>query len=135
LAALGNLLIAWAILALFAWVLGLSTARGALPGTYGELVQWLVEIRAWLIHLNGIDCRLPSLYARATFCHLAWQYELIQSDLAENGPKWCVGTGYVNVWRRVHQAQEALVRLVSDDAASRGADRVVALLRFGRRRE
>jgi hypothetical protein len=122
-AAFINLAIAWLGLAGIAWLLGLSTAKGALPGTYGELVVWLVEIRAWLVHLNTIEYRLPSLFARTALYQLQWHYQLIRADLDENGSRWFVGTGYVNVWRRVHQAQELLVRLVSDDAlpaAARG---------------
>jgi hypothetical protein len=115
-AAFINLMIAWAILAVSAMLLGLSTAKGALPATYGEISQWMAEIKAWLEHLNTEAAQLPSLYSKAAYWQLHWQYELIRHDLSENGSHWFIGAGYVNVWRRVHQAQELLIRLVSADA-------------------
>lgn len=114
--AIANLAIAWTILAILAWLLGLSTARGALPGTYGELVQWLGEIRSWRVNLHTREYPLPSLQARTAYWQLDWLCQRIRSMLAENGSHWFVGTGYVNVWRQVHLAQEVLVRLISDDA-------------------
>jgi hypothetical protein len=113
--AIGNLVLAWLVLAIAAVVLGLSTARGALPASYAELAQWLVEVKVWVELLRPLESKLPSLNARTAYGQLCNQYQEIQRDLKENGAKWFLGTGYVNVWWRVHQAQEALVRVVSTD--------------------
>jgi hypothetical protein len=118
-AALANLAVAWLGLAAIVVVIGLSTARGALPGTYGELRQWLFEIKAWRQYLNSSDFKLPeTIDAYAALAELGDLHEHIKRELRENGAHWFLGTGYVNVWRLVHQAQELLVRLVSDTALS-----------------
>jgi hypothetical protein len=129
-AALVNLGIAWLSMSVIIVVLGLSTAKGALPGTCGELDQWLFEIGAWLKYLGSPTFPLPhTIYAYSALRELGKLYERIQSDLAENGARWFVGTGYVNVWRLVHQAQETLIRLISDEALPAAAR--IELLRFG----
>jgi hypothetical protein len=113
-AALGNLFIAWLVLALAAWALGLSTAQGALPATYGELVQWLAECDAWIDLLNNSDVR--SLSTAAAYSQLCKQRFEVGRDLASDGARWFLGTGYANAWVRVHQAQEAMVRIIASDA-------------------
>jgi hypothetical protein len=117
-AALANLAVAWLGLSALAIVLGLSTAKGALPGTYGELRQWLFEINAWLDWLDTAHrFDLPNtIDAHAALTQLIDLHSHIHVELEENGAHWFLGTGYVNVWRLVHQAQELLVRLVSDSA-------------------
>lgn len=114
LAPLVNAVLAWVALAFVATGMGLTTAAGALRGTYGELVQNLDELENWSRLLPETGGR-PGPFSVWSVATIRSQVREIHQDLARVGAEWFLGTGYLNLWRRVHWAQEALARLVPAD--------------------
>jgi hypothetical protein len=104
-----------AAITVFAWTgLGLlvrryAYANRALPGVYGELCTQFDALRC-LYEAHGADDD-ASCSARV---HLSFvEGELGYGDSGQRpGLRWTLGTGYVDVWRRLHSAMDDLLAVV-----------------------
>jgi hypothetical protein len=88
-----------------------TSADQANASNYSQLCQRLEDVRARL----EVIAQRPSLseaeqgaLRRAAACA-----ELVRAELTRAGPRWILGTGYVNLWSLVHRAEEDLLLVES----------------------
>src|SRR4051794_35787902 len=101
------LLAGWSILAVPCFALGLASADRVNPGSYGELVTRLNELKASREAWSG---KAASEGRDAVHRSISLQIDSIESDLRCRDLRWLLGSGYITLWRRLNGA-EALLSL------------------------
>jgi hypothetical protein len=122
-----NLMLAWLTVAGLYYLLGFTSPDRANAGSYSALRDRLRELRA---RCSG-PYREPSSHpeGQCSSCllkRIAWEEscahrDAIATELRSQGPRWVLGTGYVNLWKRVHSAEEALIMVEPREAVIAGA--------------
>ncbi len=82
-------------------------ADGAVPSSYGELEGELAHLRA-----RVEACCPPG--GDGAFAEVRRSVELLDRDFvspARVGLRWLLGTGYVDLWRRLHDLERALLKV------------------------
>src|SRR5260370_29417718 len=93
----------WPILAVI--LSAMASAKTANSGIYGELTERLSKLSAHLAALVG-PARGSEPYLEA-----AQPRDFISTELQSAGPRWVLAHGYINLWRRIHRAEEALIEI------------------------
>jgi hypothetical protein len=102
-------------IALFMWFVspifchGLADAKHVVPSSYGEVRQRLDQLRERLKVVCAVPSGNPSLQ---TACQQASAHATqIDADFAIKGLPWVLAVGYINAWKRLHQAEESLIEV------------------------
>jgi hypothetical protein len=106
-ALIAALILGVTLAALICWVAGATSADRANSAAYGQLISRLREIEARLAVVLGRTDMSDS--ERVASAQAVGFTQLIRSELGLPGPRWLLGTGYVNVWNLVHRAEQALI--------------------------
>jgi hypothetical protein len=115
--ALVNLIVVWGVLALLLRLLGFTSVDRANTGAYGELQDALIGMTAQLACVRQ-TCRV----SRAEVGEVeAYRHE-IATALGESGAHWILGSGYINLLRRAHRVEEALIYLQDKPVVIAGAE-------------
>jgi hypothetical protein len=122
-----NLLLAWACLSGLYYFLGFSSADRANAGSYSALRDRLRELQARCSQRYGVpsaesveecsECFIRRVALQEACAHKT----AIERDLAGKGPRWALGLGYVFLWKRMHNADEALILAEPREAVIAGA--------------
>lgn len=87
-----------------------TSAEGANSTSFDEIRERLAAITARLsLAAERIDDDEGNQMALREV--QAWRAQIL-AELATHGPEWVLGTAYVNVWKLVHRAEEALLALL-----------------------
>jgi hypothetical protein len=83
------------------------------PRVYGEFRERLAALDAALPVICPAGgprfCDYPSLLACRAGCDEAWaRRDFINAELQSRGARWALGSGYIDLWRQLHAAEEAL---------------------------
>ena len=97
----------WLIVAVPCFALGLASAERVNPGSYGELVSRLNELKASCKPCSG---KVAFERRDAVYRSISLQIDSIEADLLRRDLRWLLGSGYITLWRRLHGA-EALLNL------------------------
>ena len=110
-------LLAGVLTALITWLLAAllyyryTTAERANTRMYSEQCA----------RLQRLNTRLGQLPASAAPTIANQEAQAIQTDLASPGLQWVLATGYINVWQRIHRAEEALIDVEPIESVIGGA--------------
>jgi hypothetical protein len=87
----------------------LAVAEGPNPSSYGELRSRLNLLAS---NLKTLGSRVSSMTPRerAAYENAAAEKRAIEYDLRETGLHWVRGTGYIDLWKRLHRAEEELIQ-------------------------
>jgi hypothetical protein len=108
-----NLAFAWLALALLHWLLGFDRADRADARSYGSLIarRDQLQSRLRLLTASEPDTTTAGLHLTRTMAleeardHLA----ALDQQLQAAGPGWVLGHAYMDTWRRLNRAEEALL--------------------------
>src|SRR5205823_6632357 len=114
-AAIVNLMVAWLLLAIVYRWLGFTAANRANAASYDGLWDRLRGLQAqceelcaeW--HEAGSCLPLDSPLKRSASKEACAHRDAIARGLRSGGPRWALGTGYVDLWERMDRAEEALI--------------------------
>jgi hypothetical protein len=117
--ALVCLVVAWLLVSAVIFWLGSTRADRIIPGTYAEIRSALVAIDTVLAMFrtdtshgdaSGSHAAPSTANPDPNICGAlcAFRQEL-QGDLEADGPQWALGYGYINLIRRAHRAEEAMI--------------------------
>jgi MFS family permease len=95
------------------------------PGVFGELMHFYDDLQARATGYCPPQTASPDLgvaQAQATACttatvhlaEIARDLGLGEDVAPAPGPRWVLGTGYIDVWKRLHRAEEALFLVQPD---------------------
>jgi len=106
-------------IAVVAWLLlGLLCRRfarvdGAQPGTYGELVEAFARLHARVQAAGASGTR--SAAVDLAVAEATEQCAFVRSKLVDRpqpiGAEWLLANGYVDLWKRIHRTEEALLMI------------------------
>jgi hypothetical protein len=103
----------------------LTYAKNANAGSYGTLESRLKQLEARLFTIRNEypDERVLPEYQQVALSEAFDKLQEITEDLYETNSSlpWALGFGYVNVWRKLHRAEEALVEVEPQEMVMRGA--------------
>ncbi len=110
-------LAAWSLLALGYYALGFTAADRASAGSYGALCDRERSLQASLQEIAqgpAMEDETPRPWGSLE--RIALQEAMSQTDslrgaLACGGPQWVLGSGYINLWHRAAEAEEALIQV------------------------
>lgn len=116
-----DLAVAWVVVALLYFMLGMTHVKRANASTYCELKSQLTELRGtyeaiceWGA-LEGAACEPPGSVndrrARKQFVRYTREVEHALDGKDWGHTVWVLGMGYVSAWQMLHRAQEALVNI------------------------
>lgn len=108
--------LSWIALALMFLTLGFTDVKQANTGAYGELRDATVEI-ATRLHELSVERR----DREPAFCEMKKYLEDIISAVLAHGVYWALGSGYINLLRRAHRAEEAFIMVGNLGAVIGGA--------------
>lgn len=112
-------LLVWLISAMFC--LRFTDARFAIPSSYGELRQRLAQLKSQLSVLCPENTR-HSDPCKSMACKQAHaQIEMIEEEFNQRGLSWALARGYINVWNRLHRAEEAMLEVAPKETVIAGA--------------
>lgn len=105
----------WPVLALF--FQGFVTVQRANSRTYGELRERYHQLAARLNvvqHLLTSDCDKIAYNEARKHTYIVGQMLGVEppTDHQTDGLGWVLSTGYINVWTRLHRAEEALIQVL-----------------------
>ena len=108
LAGTGIALAIWAVSALACRPF--TTADQANARSFGELCERLerLRVRLKLLQTGGVADRLTDSMEIARD-EAAAHCRVIERELGRSGLQWVTGAGYLNLWNRLHRAEEALI--------------------------
>jgi hypothetical protein len=124
----GKYVVLWgSAIAVWAWFVAafvcrtFTDAEHAIPSSYGELRQRLTQLDAGL-NIPRQTTGFPSdLHKTVPYHEAEEQRARIEHDLKQEGPSWVLGRGYINVWGRLHRAEEALIEVMPQETVLAGA--------------
>jgi riboflavin transporter FmnP len=122
-----NLVLAWLSVATLYYLLGFTSPDRANAGSYSALRDRLRELRARCSGCQGEPSTHPENQCSSCLLkRIAWEEacahrDAIATELRSKGPRWVLGTGYVNLWKRVQSAEEALIMVEPREAVIAGA--------------
>jgi hypothetical protein len=97
-----------------AWLLLSSTRPDrANASSYDEFMQRLDRVRAQITAIDQDGC----LESSETLAEAESYCGSIDAALARSGSRWSSGNGYVEIWRQLHRAEEALIEAGTDSDA------------------
>lgn len=92
--------------------------ESAVGDTYDQLVTRTIALRARIDALRPEEGTAPPTVRPAAATEAARMIENLEEQLRGGQPgsvRWLMATGYVNLWRRVHRAEEALLELAGPE--------------------
>src|ERR1043166_2246503 len=92
---------------------GLADAKHAIPSSYGELRQRLVQLKERLAVVRNYLPGKPSQQTAYQQAHE--QMSQINADFSVRGVQWVLATGYIDAWKRLHRAEEALIEVAPSE--------------------
>jgi hypothetical protein len=128
----GFVVIVGILVAIFTWLVVAffyrvnTSADHANPRNYDLLRQNLARLNVRLEHAHleeGHESAKPSdatmssmddlnrVIRQRAYSDAVFEYKEIDRGLRSSGMPWVRGTGYIDLWRRVHRAEEALIKL------------------------
>ncbi len=124
--------IASCVVAVLLWVLaadlccGLPTAERCNQSSHGELQHRLTQLKARLHQAKEIASSEKDVETRPIMqtadAQASDQVQRIEAELnTENALAWVLATGYINLWKRLHRAEEALIEVLPDRTVIAGA--------------
>lgn len=115
----GIALVAWMTVAIFC--LRFTDAQYAIPSSYGELRQRLDLLKSQLSVLCTENTRhnVPCKIMACKQAHA--QIEMIEEEFNQRGLSWALARGYINVWNRLHRAEEAMIEVAPQEVVIAGA--------------
>ena len=120
---IGSTSVAW--LAVSFLLAPLTYAKNANAGSYGTLESRLKQLEARLFTIRNEypDERVLPEYQQVALNEAFDKLQEITEDLYQTNSSlpWALGFGYVNVWRKLHRAEEALVEVEPQEMVMRGA--------------
>lgn len=115
----GIAFLAWAILAMFC--LRFADARYAIPSSFGELRQRLDQLKSQLKVVCPADGFPDNPCKQMAFIQANKQVEKIKDEFEQRGMPWALARGYINVWTRLHRAEEAMIEFAPKESIIAGA--------------
>jgi len=116
---LGIALLTWVILALFC--LRFADARYAIPSSFGELRQRLDQLKAQLKVVCPDDGFPNNPCKQMAFIQANDHVQKIKDEFEQKGMPWALARGYINVWTRLHRAEEAMIEFAPKESVIAGA--------------
>ncbi len=115
--------IGWCLLSLL--LVPLTSPRNANSRSYGLLESRLnqLESRLYTIRNEYPDEKVLPEYQQVALNEAFDKLQEITEDLYESNTRmpWAMGYGYVNIWGKLHRAEEALVEVEPEEMTMRGA--------------
>lgn len=72
---------------------------------------------------TSANCSMEELTLHEALGQAAVQFKQIKENLKKSGLPWITGVGYMDLWRRIHRAEEALITVESRAKAIQSAER------------
>jgi hypothetical protein len=124
------------ILALAVWVAvsfparKRATAKESSPPNYHQITEALDSLKYKIESMcpNGdptttVDNGLDEASKREAFAVVKGEIREIEKRLRDGDTNWVTGAGYIELWHRVHRAQEAMIKLEPHSEVAEGAMR------------
>jgi hypothetical protein len=115
--------IAWWLISLL--LIPLTSPRNANSRSYGLLESRLhqLETRLYTIRNEHPDERVLPEYQQVALNEAFDKLQEISEDLYASNTRlpWAMGYGYINIWGKLHRAEEALVEVEPQEMTMRGA--------------
>lgn len=119
----GSTCVVWLAVSFF--LAPLTYAENANAGSYGQLESRLqqLESRLFTIRNEHPDEKDLPEYQQIALNEAFDKLQEITEDLYQTNSalRWALGFGYVNAWRKLHRAEEALVEVEPQEMVMRGA--------------
>lgn len=107
-----------------------ATAKESSPPNYHQITEALDTLRYKIMSVcpgedlkftvhNGLD----EASKRAALAEVKGEIKEIEKRLKDGDTTWVTGAGYIELWHRVHRAQEAMIKLVPPTEVAEGAMR------------
>ena len=98
-----------------------TAAEHAHPRSFAEIRQRIDGLASQLSVLDADLTHDTAMSRRLAFEEAVMHYRALEQDIAQSGPQWVVGTGYVDAMTRLHRAEEALILVQPADTVLAGA--------------
>ncbi len=113
---IGFALVVWLVAALF--YSHATAATNANPGNYNLLREQLNQLQTQHRHVcSGSSENEPSanagIISNQACDQASRQFDEIRERFRKAGTPWVTGDGYIDLWRRIHRAEEALIMVGS----------------------
>jgi hypothetical protein len=107
-----------------------ATAKESSPPNYHQITEALDSLKykikgvcpdedlTFTVH-NGLD----EASKRAALAEVEGEIKEIEKRLKDGDTAWVTGAGYIELWHRVHRAQEAMIKLIPPTEVAEGAMR------------
>jgi hypothetical protein len=116
----GSALLAWVILAIFC--LRFTHAKHAIPSSYGEIRHRLTQLESQLKAVCPASDFRSCGPCKIIACSQAnKQVQKIYDEFSQSGLPWALARGYINVWNRLHRAEEAMIEIAPQETVIAGA--------------
>src|SRR5829696_496854 len=107
-----------------------ATAKESSPPDYHQITEALDSLKYKIesVRPNGdpttaVDNGLDEVAKREAYAEVTGEIEEIEKRLQDGDTTWVTGAGYIELWHRVHRAQEAMIKLEPPSEVAEGAMR------------
>jgi hypothetical protein len=107
-----------------------ATAKEASPPNYHQITEALDSLKYKIESVcpNGdptttVDNGLDEVSKREAYAEVEGEIREIDKRLRDGDTTWVTGAGYIELWHRVHRAQEAMIKLEPPSEVAEGAMR------------
>jgi hypothetical protein len=107
-----------------------ATAKESSPPNYHQITEALDSLRYKIesVRPNGdpttaVDNGLDEVAKREAYAEVTGEIKEIEKRLQDGDTTWVTGAGYIELWHRVHRAQEAMIKLEPPSEVAEGAMR------------
>jgi len=107
-----------------------ATAKESSPPNYHQITEALDSLKYKIesVRPNGdpttaVDNGLDEVSKREAFAEVKGEIREIEKRLKDGDTTWVTGAGYIELWHRVHRAQEAMIKLEPPSEVAEGAMR------------
>jgi hypothetical protein len=107
-----------------------ATAKESSPPNYHQITEALDSLKYKIESMcpNGdptttVDNGLDEASKREAFAVVKGEIREIEKRLRDGDTNWVTGAGYIELWHRVHRAQEAMIKLEPHSEVAEGAMR------------
>jgi hypothetical protein len=107
-----------------------ATARESSPPNYHQITEALDGLKYRIKHVRPhgdptatVDNGLDEVSKRQAYAEVEGEIREIERRLKDDDTAWVTGAGYIELWHRIHRAQEAMIKLEPLSEVAEGAMR------------
>ena len=107
-----------------------ATAKESSPPNYHQITEALDSLKYKIESVcpngdptNAVENGLDEVSKREAYAEVTGEIEEIEKRLQDGDTTWVTGAGYIELWHRVHRAQEAMIKLEPLSEVAEGAMR------------